>query len=45
MDQLKPGDVAPSFEAPDQNGNTFRLTDSKGRKVFVYFFPKANTSG
>jgi thioredoxin-dependent peroxiredoxin len=45
MAQLKPGDVAPDFEAHDQNGNTIRLGDFRGRKVFVYFYPKANTSG
>lgn len=45
MDQLKPGDTAPEFEAHDQHGNTVRLSDFEGRKLFVYFYPKANTSG
>ena len=45
MAQLKPGDPAPAFEAEDQNGGTVKLSDFAGRKVFVYFYPKANTSG
>jgi len=45
MDQLKTGDVAPAFELQDQHGNTVRLADFRGRKVFIYFFPKAKTSG
>ena len=45
MAELKPGDTAPAFEAPDQRGNTVKLTDFHGRRLFVYFYPKANTSG
>jgi thioredoxin-dependent peroxiredoxin len=45
MAHLQQGDTAPSFEASDQNGKTFSLDDLRGQKVFVYFFPKANTSG
>jgi len=45
MTQLRSGDKAPDFSAPDQNGNTVALKNFKGRKVFVYFYPKANTSG
>jgi peroxiredoxin Q/BCP len=45
MAQLKPGSSAPMFEAQDQNGNTVRRSDFDGRKLFVYFYPKANTSG
>ncbi len=45
MTQLKPGDQAPAFEAPDQNGNTVSLGDFNGRKLFIFFYPKANTSG
>ena len=45
MDKLKQGDPAPEFEASDQNGRTVRLADFKGRKCFIYFFPKAGTSG
>lgn len=42
---LKAGDPAPDFALPDQHGNTVRLSDLKGRKVLVYFFPKADTPG
>jgi len=45
MAELKPGDKAPAFEAKDQDGNTVKLADFTGRRVFVYFYPKANTSG
>jgi peroxiredoxin Q/BCP len=45
MAQLKPGDPAPAFEAPDQNGHNVKLGDFKGRKLFIFFYPKANTSG
>ena len=45
MPELKPGSGAPPFEAQDQNGNTVRRSDFDGRKLFVYFYPKANTSG
>ncbi|HEY8202650.1 MAG TPA: thioredoxin-dependent thiol peroxidase [Actinomycetota bacterium] len=45
MSQLKPGDPAPSFELPDQNGRPVRLEDYRGRKLLVYFYPKADTSG
>jgi thioredoxin-dependent peroxiredoxin len=36
---LKPGDKAPAFALPDQDGNSVRLSDLKGRKVLVYFYP------
>jgi thioredoxin-dependent peroxiredoxin len=42
---LKKGDEAPAFELEDQHGNRVRLSDFRGRKVLVFFFPKANTSG
>ena len=45
MSVLNPGDSAPDFEAPDQNGNRMTLSDFHGRMLFVYFYPKANTSG
>jgi len=45
MAQLAHGSSAPPFEAPDQNGNTVQRSDFDGRKLFVYFYPKANTSG
>ena len=45
MPQLKPGDAAPAFTLPDQDGNPVPLSDFKGRKVLVFFYPKADTSG
>jgi peroxiredoxin Q/BCP len=42
---LKPGDKAPMFSLLDQDGNTVELADMKGRKVLVYFYPKADTPG
>jgi peroxiredoxin Q/BCP len=45
MTTLQAGDPAPGFTALDQNGNDVDRTDFKGRKLFVFFYPKANTSG
>ena len=42
---LKPGDKAPAFTLLDQDGNKVKLSDYKGRKVLVYFYPKADTPG
>lgn len=42
---LKPGDKAPSFTLLDQSGDKVKLSDFKGRKVLVYFYPKADTPG
>jgi peroxiredoxin Q/BCP len=42
---LEPGDKAPDFALTDQDGNTVRPKDFKGRKVLVYFYPKADTPG
>lgn len=42
---LEPGDRAPAFTLVDQHGGKVKLTDHKGRKVLVFFYPKALTSG
>jgi len=42
---LKEGDKAPTFALLDQAGQTVKLGDFKGRKVLVYFYPKADTPG
>ncbi|MEQ8713728.1 MAG: thioredoxin-dependent thiol peroxidase [Cyclobacteriaceae bacterium] len=42
---LQAGDKAPVFEGKDQNGNDISLTDFKGKKVVLYFYPKDNTPG
>ena len=42
---LKPGDKSPDFTLPDQEGETVKLGSFKGRKVLVYFYPKADTPG
>ncbi|MFB6107954.1 MAG: thioredoxin-dependent thiol peroxidase [Haloplanus sp.] len=42
---LDVGDPAPQFELPDQNGETVSLESLRGRRVVVYFFPRANTPG
>jgi thioredoxin-dependent peroxiredoxin len=43
--RLEVGDTAPSFSLPDADGNTVALSDYKGRKVIVYFYPAASTPG
>ena len=42
---LKPGDKAPAFTLLDQDENKVTLSKFKGRKVLVYFYPKADTPG
>lgn len=42
---LKEGDIAPDFTVNDQNGNPVKLSDYKGKKVVLYFYPKDNTPG
>jgi len=39
------GDQAPDFELVSDEGKRLRLSDLQGRKVILYFFPKAGTSG
>lgn len=45
MTTLKIGDKAPSFEAKDSQGNTIKLTDYAGKKLVLFFYPKASTPG
>jgi peroxiredoxin Q/BCP len=45
MTRLSPGDPAPDFTLSDADGNTVSLTDFRGRKVIVYFYPAAMTPG
>ncbi len=45
MTHLKVGDKAPDFSAKDQDGNTISLSDYKGKKLVVFFYPKASTPG
>ncbi|MET7645762.1 thioredoxin-dependent thiol peroxidase [Streptomyces sp. NPDC005426] len=44
-ERLQPGDTAPAFTLPDADGNDVSLADHKGRKVIVYFYPRALTPG
>ena len=43
--KLEAGKSAPAFTLKDQTGETHKLSDSKGHKVLVYFYPKADTPG
>ena len=42
---LSVGDVAPAFEATAHDGSTVALGDLAGRKVLLWFYPKASTGG
>ncbi len=42
---LKAGDKVPDFEGIDQEGRTIKYSDYKGKKLVLYFYPKANTPG
>ena len=42
---LEIGMKAPDFSLPDKDGNTVRLSDFRGKKVVLYFYPKDNTPG
>ena len=45
MAQLKVADKAPAFALADQDGKTVSLSDFAGRKLLIYFYPKADTPG
>jgi peroxiredoxin Q/BCP len=42
---LKPGDPAPDFSLSDQNGRSVALSSLRGKRVVLYFYPKADTPG
>ena len=42
---LEVGSKAPEFQLSDQDGNMVNITDFKGEKVLLWFFPKASTPG
>lgn len=45
MTTLKIGDKAPNFASKDQDGNVISLNDYKGKKLVLFFYPKASTPG
>lgn len=45
MTTLKVGDNSPNFEALDEQGNTIKLSNYKGKKLVLFFYPKASTPG
>lgn len=45
MARLTPGDPAPDFTLPDADGNDVTLSELRGHKVIVYFYPAAMTPG
>ena len=42
---LEEGSRAPDFALPDQGGQTVRLSDYRGRRLVLFFYPRAGTSG
>ncbi len=42
---LKAGDKAPDFKLKSDDGKDISLSDFRGKRVILFFFPKANTSG
>ncbi len=45
MTALTIGSTAPAFSVPDDNGKTIKLSDFKGQKLVIYFYPKDDTPG
>ena len=45
MTTLQIGDAAPNFKSLDEAGNTVSLADYKGKKLVLFFYPKASTPG
>ncbi len=44
-EQLQPGQTAPDFSLPTDDGSTWSLSEHRGHRVVVYFYPKASTPG
>ena len=42
---LQPGADAPEFSVNDHNGNAIQLKDYRGKKIVLWFYPKADTPG
>jgi peroxiredoxin Q/BCP len=42
---IEPGQPAPDFELPDQDGREVKLSDYRGQRVVLFFYPKADTPG
>lgn len=45
MNKLKVGDKVPDFLSKDQDGTIIKLSDYKGQKLIMFFYPRANTPG
>jgi thioredoxin-dependent peroxiredoxin len=45
MTRLAAGDTAPDFAIPDQTGTIVKLSDLRGRRILLYFYPEADTPG
>ena len=45
MKTLKVGDMVPNFTAKDQDGNSISFSDYKGKRLIVFFYPRASTPG
>ena len=43
MNVLKVGDIAPDFSCKNQYGELINLSEMKGKKIVIFFYPKANT--
>ena len=43
--ELNAGDLAPDFSLEDQDGKKHKLSDYRGARVVLYYFPKADTPG
>ena len=45
MNTLKVGDLVPNFSCPDETGTVHSLEDYRGKKLVIFFYPKASTPG